>query len=450
MRLPYMLTGVAAALLVGACGSAAPSPTAVATSPSPTPDIRATVEAEVQARLRSRETITPTPVPLAPAGREAIATFASSHSEIIRDWEEFHVSIDEWRRGLTACAPSSVEVVLRQFAATIGAVAAQAAGLPRSSDVRAIADKLVAATEGEATAVRQLRDGWQPDGTELFENVDAERSAAQAFLREVQDALGDLQVRTAPATRASLGTFASAVAELSVTWDSFRQSYDSFRAQEVTQTSAETVADLSRLIDELRRMVIDVRDLPVVDGAGEVSMMFADAVEAEDLALRRLRGTFQRATVAPGPSDELPPEEGLESGASEGPAETGTEITFSAQDPTLFDAFDAQLAQSNASRRQAAERVSDLLSQSSEEAQAAVEGFTRQFVLLLSEWDKFHMEYDEWRRTEGGCDRSMAAATLGQFTSDFAAITSAAKLLRQVSVGLDALLVRHEIPAPGS
>ena len=145
--------------------------------------------------------------------------------------------------------------------------------------------------------------------------------------------------------------------------------------------------------------------------------------------------------------------------------------------------------------------MADLIEGNSLNAQQAARQFAEQQVLLLVEWETFHADYDEWRRTEGGCDRSKAAATLAQFTSDFAALTrrareltggtlvgplrellveaaeleeeglrdlrnnwrpfdvevhqaferrrnSTARLLRQVAVGLDDLLAQHSIPPP--
>ena len=35
--------------------------------------------------------------------------------------------------------------------------------------------------------------------------------------------------------------------------------------------------------------------------------------------------------------------------------------------------------------------------------------------MLRYEWDAFHQRYNEWRRTEGGCDQGEVVQTLGQF-----------------------------------
>ena len=492
MRIRYALAGLVAALLISACGDEETAPTPFTATPSP--DLEATVVAEVQARLGSDAVGTPTIVSLASSDSEAIVTFAASHSRIIDDLEKLHVDFDAWRDGLTACDASSVEVSLRRFAATTDAIAASARALPRSAGVRELADKLIAATEAEAEALRVLRDGWQPDDATVFENVATERSTAQATRREAQDALSDLQERATPSSKTSLVSYDRAFRDISSDWDNFRQSYDAFRAMQARLSAAQIIARLGELIDQTRLIVVAVRELPADEATQEVTLTLAQAAEAEDLALRRLRGTFQRTTGAPDSASQ-------ESGASStGPPGTSTAV-FSQRDPSLFGAFDAQLAVSNALRRRAVQMMADLLVDTSSKAQVSVEEFVQQYDRLISQWDRFHDDYDAWRGTEGGCDQSLAVATLGGFTSELAAITrrtrelpggtlvgplrellveaaeqeqeglrnlrnswrpfnvdvykafegrrnSAARLLRQVAVGLDALLTRHNLSAP--
>ena len=492
MRLWRPWVGLAAVVFaVGACGPTDTAPT-TAGSPTPTPDIEATVVAEVQARLRSTVGLTPTPASLAPAARRAIETFATSHAQIVRDREQFHIDFDAWRQGLAPCAPSSVEVTLRRFAATIDSVATKARALPRSAGVAELADKLIDATENEAEAVRQLRDAWQPDDPTVFEAVDTERSTAQTLRREVQDALSTLQERTTPESRSRARDFAIAVNQINSGWDDFRRNYDSFRGQEGQLTSAETFTRLGQLVDELREIVKAFRELSTDESTREVFQILAEAAEAEELALRRLRSTFQRDGDISGATP------GTDEGLLEGPPGSAT---FTPSDATLFDAFEAQLVENSALRRQAAQELADLTEETSEEAGTAVGSFAREYDLLIRQWDQFHTDYAEWSRTEGGCDRSMAVETLGQFVSDYTALTrrarelpggtllgtlrellveaselegeglrglrdnwrpfdvevygsfdgrrtSAAKLLRQVAVGLDSILAQHGTPSP--
>ena len=401
MSLYPLLGTLVAALLIGACGRTAPAPAAQAT-PAPTPNIEATVVAEVQARLRSATALTPTPVALPSAAREDVMAFATSRGQLVHDWDQLHVGFDTWRDGLIDCDVRSVEATLREFASTIGGLALQAGALPRSASVRELADKLVAGTEGEAEAVRQLRDGWQPEDPTTFENVERARSTALALQREMQDSLSDLQERTSPSSRAHVQTYSVSFAVLSGQWDEFRSNYDSFRTREPSLSSFEVVANLGQLVDEFRSIVVAVRDLPTDDVTRDVSTFLAQAAEAEDLALRKLRGSFQLTEGVSGGEAQAPPPDGEPgtpdpdgtSGASSGPV-------FTPSDPGLFDAFDAHLAESNALQRRAAQELADIVEETTSEAKAAVDEFARQYGLLLARWDRFHGDYDEWRRTEG-------------------------------------------------
>ena len=508
--------GLTAALAIGGCGGTGTAPLASTESPTPAPDIEATVVAEVQARLQPTTPRVPSGVPLSPDARAGVVDFATSHGQIVRDWEDFHVRLDAWRDALTACEPVSVEVALRGFAASIGTLASQAGRLPRSVGVAGLADNLIVATEFEAEAIRRLRDGWRHDDPTVFDGVDLARSAALDLQREAQDALRDLQAKTTDESRARVGFYIRSVDDLNFDWDTFRQNYDSFRAQEPDLSSTEMVAGLSGLVDEFRDIVVTVRDLPADDVTRGVSTILAQAAEAEDLALRNLRGTFRKSeVVGAGPVEEAPDFFGGEfgfGGETLGPGESfsdpsapsgqpATAAAFAPRDPTLFDAFDTQLARSNSLRREAEQVMADISDETSKDAQAAVGQYSKQSGVLLAEWRQFHSDYDDWRRTEGGCDRLKATGTLAQLTSDFAAITrrprdvtggtllgplrellveaaeleeeglrdlrntwrpfdlqvhktyegrrsSAARLLRQVAVGLDSLLAQYDIPAP--
>ena len=356
MRLHHLPAGLVAAALIGACGDPSPGPAAQST-PLPTPDVQATVEAEVEARLRSRIPPTPTAVPLSVASRQAIADFAAGHRKLIGEWDRFHAGFESWRQGLVSCDAGSVRVALRGFAAAAGDIAERARALPRSGGVRELADKLIAATEQESEAVRGLRDSWHPDtSTSVFEPVDTERSSAQGLRREVDDALRDLQMRTTPESRARVAAFRLAVGELNSDWDAFRRSYDSFRSQEAELASSDMITRLGQLVDQLRGIVIAVRELPADDTTAEVSALLAEAAEAEDLALRNLRGTFQRSEPS-GERQGPAAESGSETEGSSQEPSSRDAATFTPGDIELFDAFDSQLADSNALRRRAVQML---------------------------------------------------------------------------------------------
>ena len=391
------------ALLLAGCAESEPTPKAVLAGPTATPPTQATIAALAQARGGG----TPTPTPVAPGDKKVVLDFATSHAAIDRDWERFRAEFDAWREGLVACDVSSVEVTLRQFAGDFSRITEKARALPRHAGLRGLADKLIEAAEREEGAIRLLRDNWQPDDPTVFEEADVERSAASDLQKQAQDELGVLQDKTSPLSREDVIAYSLAFKELNSDWDSFHRNYDSFRAREADLTSLEMVDSLSRLIDEFSGVVATIRNLPESGITRPVSQILAEAAQDEDLALRRLRGTFQKMETDK--SEEAVDGTGSDEGG----------VTFTPLDPALFDAFDAQLVASNTLRRQARNRLADAQEGTSIENEAAVAEFTKDYNTLLGEWNLFHEAYDDWRRSEGGCDRAEARQTLGSFTIDF-------------------------------
>ena len=153
-----LLGPAAAGLLLLALACSTPQPAAV-TSPgaaTPTPNVRATAEA----LAAPAGAASPTPVP-AQVSQTAL-DFATGHLAISQQWDQFHKELDSWREGLASCDPSSVRVALRGFAASSAGITQAARGLPRTSSVRQLSDRLIQAAEREEEALRLLRDSWQP------------------------------------------------------------------------------------------------------------------------------------------------------------------------------------------------------------------------------------------------------------------------------------------------
>ena len=439
---------VATGLLVAAvaCGSSGSTETPVG-GQEPTLDVQATLTALAQ-RV---EFATPMPSAVPVETRITVLQFASRQRAVSRDWDQFHAEFDGWREGLVACNASSVRSSLQGFAGRFAGVAQAARALPRPGVVRELADTLIRAAEQQEEALRLLRDTWQPGALVIppatvgsdeadssgasndtlipaavsqFEGVDIARSASSALRQSVADALSDRQERTAAASLENIGEFITTFNATDAAWDQFHQDYDSFRRSEGLLTAGEIVDRLGLLIDRFRDIVITIRQVPTTETTRDVADALAQAAEQEDLTLRRLRGTFQRdGASVNGTSGE----------AVESSGEAGTAI-FTATDPALFDAFDVQLVSSNAARLQARHNLEDILKDISEETGFAVESFTVQYQVLLREWDDFHKEYDEWRQTEGGCDRSNAVDTLGRFTVTFGTIATNARSLPAATV----------------
>ena len=402
LRLPILVASVVAlSLTLAVCGGDS-APTDSLGTPTLEPDVQATIVAQAQAE----ELRTPTPTVVPQEERAVVLEFVNGHASISRDWESFHADFDAWREGLIACDASTVEVTLRQFAGRFSVITAEARNLPRFASVRELADKVIQAVEREDAAIRRLRDTWRHDDPTVFEEVEVERAAALALQHEVQDSLGDLQANTSSSTRLTVGAYSLAFRQLESDWDTFHRSYDSFRALEADLSPLQMVDQLSLLIQDFGGVAAGLSALPASRPTDPVSETLARAAEGEELALRRLRGTFQK-DVLDSQSD----------GAQDG-------ITFIPQDPALFDAFDAQIVQSNSLRRQAAQALSTILGNTSEESEGAVTGFRQQYDVVGELRDGFHRDYDTWRGTEGGCNRAQAIAKLGDFALQFEVIAT--------------------------
>ena len=427
-----VLGAAALLLIIAACRQAGPQAPPVESSPSPTP---------------RAQPAGPGPPPMAitetgPRGaeRDVGVAFASGYRVLDQQWEQLHADFEEWRAGLKRCDAGATDKALGQFASRLAQITEAASELPREPIVRELADKLIAGVEGEEEALRQLRDTWADD-PEAFERVEFEQAAGSAVQREVGDGLSDLETRTMPSSQAEIGAFLAAFEKLDSTWDEFHESYDAFRALEPELRSSETARRLSLLVDEFRAVVTAVGDLPTTDVTRPVARALSQAADDEDLALRKLRGTFEIVEEDSGEEaqedEEDLDEEGLTEGSdggsnsseSDGSEQQSSSAELVPRYPALFGAFEAQLVESNGSRREAGHTLEDILRDVSEDSQAAISSFRQQHDSLVQGWDAFHKEYGEWRIGDGGCDRSQVTAALDGFVLRFGGLTSKVRQL---------------------
>ena len=408
----WLITGGILLLAIG-CGSAAPAASPSLDAPTQTPNIPATEEAKGPAAPVRIPTATPVP----PQVSQTAKDFASGYLVINEEWDELHRDFDKWRQGLITCDPSSVQSTLVRFSGSFAGITETARSLSRHSAVRDLSDQLIKAAEEEEQALRRLRDNWKPDsGSEgsgsgqtdnqnqsVFEGVAIARSAASAIQKSVADQLSDLQEKTGPASESKVGEFSDAVKLASASWDRFHRDYDSFRTDQSGLTPEQAERALGGLVDDFRAVVLAVRDLPPTSATDSAASLLAEAVEEEDLALRLLR----RA---------LPKSVGNSTESSGNGDESADEIVLVPGDPVLFDLFDVQIVEANSARRQARKELASATESVSADSRAAIEAFASQYADLNQERDAFHKDYDRWRSTEGGCDRTKAVEALGGFT----------------------------------
>ena len=123
----------------------------------------------------------------------------------------------------------------------------------------------------------------------------------------------------------------------------------------------------------------------------------ADAADGEQLLLRRLLasdGSLAETILV------LPKNPAIDGDSSE------NGLALSA--PAVFHVFDAHITWVNKLRRYLMNELDDARESLSDSGLANVNSLLFQTRYLVWDWDDFHDSFDEWRRTNGGCDQGQA------------------------------------------
>lgn len=356
----------------------------------------------------------PTPTPVSPEARQTAVEFAHDYRNISQEWDQFHTDFSQWRAGLVACDRSAAEVSLRDFASEFNDVLGQARNLPRSSATRSLSDQLIKAGEDEGEALRQLRDKWQPGNTSLFDDLETQRSAAAAAQQEVLDKLSDLRESTDPTAVDDAKKFSQAFEQISDDWQQFHDSYSSLHDQQGDLSASEMSSRLSDLVGEFGDIVSAIGDLPSSDATDSMSENLTEAADAEDEALKAVRDNFQSQAEASDGEESSDGESGTSSNGGSG--------TSSSSDDA-FATLNDLVTKSDDVRDQVQKDLKAILEDTSAQKITDIDNFRQQYDVLAQRWNKFHQNYDEWRRTDGGCNRTEVIDRLGQFSLQFERIS---------------------------
>ncbi len=343
--------------------------------------------------------------PLSADARNVVDEFVHQQQTIDEEWDQFRQDFDEWRTGLTSCQSSSVHSALQDFASSFTMVTEESMDLPRSTATRELADMLIEAAEDEERAYRQLRDRWQPGNLSLFEHVEQQRSESARAQRNVEDRAAELRDRyeseSSPEEKMALEKFSVDFEALKSRWDSFHDAYAELQRTAVTTDPAEVFAQLQEMVSQFRLIVDSINRLPSSDATGRLVAMLQEAADAE---LGTLIAVWQ----------------GLSAGASAPPMATlegpEAEQTIPSGNPGQYlDAMNAIIPEVESLLRQVNETIGSLKSSDPEALLAELENFDSHYRKLLNEWDAFHQRYNEWRGTDGGCDRIEVLQSLDRF-----------------------------------
>ena len=410
----YLLlpTLVFALVLVLACGDA--------DSPATVPVILPTTSPPQSAK------------PLSTSDLEAIDEFAAQQQTVGQEWDRIHREFDQWRAGLTSCHRSSVQEALKGFAVGFNAVTEQARDLPRTSVSPKLADMLIAAAEAEEAAFRQLRDRWQPNSPALFETVEQQRSKAAGAQKEVEDLTAALQEELEkaadPEELRAMEEFSTAFDRVRDDWEKFHDDYTELLLEAASLDDTAALARLEQLVLRFGALFRAVSRLPTADAAGDVPETLEAAAEAELTALKGVRDALAEAIA----TAEAAAAAAEAAEAAEETDTTGDDESDRTAGPILA-AMDATMRGVETTLKELSREIEDSLDRSAVADLEELREFVRDYKKLVAEWDAFHEGYNEWRRTEGGCDRSEVLQSLGQFD------TRLGELGRQV----------RDLPQPG-
>ncbi len=470
MKLGAGLAPVAAILLffLLACTPAASSNTPSNTGDNgvgdaPTPDNGAAAGAESLAVVVDRETL---------------AAFAANQQAINADWDQFHADFDGWRAGLTSCDRSAAWSAFRGFSGDFSAITEEARALPGSGITRELAYGAIDAAVLEESALRQLRDNWQPGDVALLGKVQVERNSASLLRRETADRLDELQDLDQPEERAAAEEFSEAFATIDADWKAFHDAYDTLRKEQdellpeaVVERLEALVKDFELIVDaldELDELSIDAAIDAVAEGLMEAASTELNELEAlldafHDLADERM--TMEQEVKALERAETVEEELGAELGGPGDTETTDNDIDTDAEQKTddgepkppepeptpvpgptpspppspsednsaLFQDMDRQLKDSNRARKDAKRDLDTLVEGVSEKDLAALADFAAAFAELQRNWDAFHRNYDDWSSDEGGCDRAAAAQSLNRFDQRFNELGARVRGLSQAS-----------------
>ena len=421
---------------------------------------------------------TEAPRPLSGDERAAIGEFESQLETIDAQWEEFYTDLDSWRAGLAECHPSAAQEALAGLAAAYADVVESARDLPRTSSTKALADLAITATDAEETAFRHLRDRWRAGNLSLFETVEQRRAEAALAQNSVTDM--SLELRTqfengpTSADVAAMEEFSETLTVIADDWDDFHDAYTAFAKRESKLEEEERAAGYEELVAQLGEIVSVINDLESTDVNSDHVDALQEAAEDEAAALQFLAdfppdltkengengaasapSTSRRAAAparpapAPQATAPAPAAEAAQPAAGNGdaaPAGTSpvataasqpaadaeeTPATASTKKLTPLEEIAAAIASTQALLVEIDQSIDDVVNDKSADNLVDIEEFDAQFERFTREWSRFYQAYDDWRATDGGCDRVGVAEELTGFSQQADALARTVRDLPQ-------------------
>ena len=325
--------------------------------------------------------------PLPASAQSEINDFVNQQQAIDQQWDQIRVDFDQWRAELTSCHPNSVHEALNDFAVAFNDVTEQARNLTRAQSTRELADTLIVAAEAEETALRQLRDRWQPNNVALFEEVEQRRSDASHAQKDAQDQAIELRLAAVSGVAPeSTDEFAQSFDLVKNDWQEVHDEYSDLLDKIESMEPADVIASLDQLVEKFTLVVDALDELPAPTGAESTVEALQNAAQAELDAFNTAR--------EPSDKPELPDFSGIDASVK------ASEDALADTGQTISDAPEAD----------------PIVPTDPEINLAELQVFYDEYDSLVVSWDEFHDRYNDWRASEGGCDRTEVTQALEQFS----------------------------------
>ena len=337
----------------------------------------------------------------------AVDEFVAQQQAIDVEWDQLRTDFDRWRGTLASCEESAVQDALRGFVVSFNSVTEQARDLPRSSATRDLAETLIEAAESEEAAFRMLQERWNPNTSSLFEYVEKQRTEAARAQREVHDLIADsrekLEEAADPERLQAIEEFSVDFKAVADAWDDLHDEYARLLRESANLDDLTLLARLDSLIQQLNSIAESIDGLPATRATEDMIDALEEAAENEQAALADIHSAVIRDM-------EADPRNG------DGPSATGTPEPKPEQTiAPLHEALEWAIEESLYVLKEVDSEIDESLDESAAEDLENLRVFETSFMALLPEWDAFHEQYNEWRRTEGGCNRADVVQDLGKF-----------------------------------
>ena len=386
--------------------------------------------------------------PSSPQQAVPVADFVQQHAGISSEWDQFHGDFDQWSASLESCHPNAMREAVNEFAVSFNSVTEQARGLTRGKTSGEIADLLIVAAEEEETALRQLRDRWQPNNISLFENIEQHRTKASQAQKSAEDLVIELrdgfQDTADPEATAE---FLEAFQPIKEQWNQLHDDYETLRDDADSLGAAAVGEGIELHVTNLGTVIDGLEDLPELEAADEIVEELATAAKAELEAFEAATDS-SGATATASESTESDSATATASESTESDTATATESATGTDSSTSdsaeqsgangstttqasgsdgdglpdFEALD-MVTDENAKVLKSANRsIEDLADSDAEEGLAELQVFDTEYARLTSAWDAFHDRYNDWRKSDAGCDRTQVVQDLEEHSLQIAEI----------------------------